>query len=404
MTERQAPNLDVLAHSQSGHALLAYWQLQPDMHFLNHGSYGATPRHVLAAQDEWRRRLEAQPVHFMGTELPAALRHTAHRLAEFLGTSSRRLALVENATDGANAVLRSFPWQAGDEVVIANHAYPAVRHTLQFVAQRHGLVVKQAQVPFPLPSRDTIADAYCQAISARTRMAVVDHVFSPLALVTPVEQVVAHCRRLGVPVLVDGAHAPGMLALQLDALGADWYTGNCHKWLFAPKGCAFLHASEAGAATLHPTVISNFHGSGFPQEFDWQGTRDYSGWLAIPAALDFLQAYGVARYQAALCDMAGAAAEMLAAHWRVELSAPRNAFAAMVTLPLPGREEASEANARRWHDRLWQQHRIEVPVMAFNQRLWLRISAQIYNEQSDYQALALAVTAEPAGNSAPSPR
>lgn len=398
------PALQTLSTDPLGHALRPHWALQDGMHFLNHGSYGATPRHVLAAQDAWRAQLEAQPVHFMGAVLPEALRHTASRLADFLGCAPQRLALVENATDGANAVLRSFPWQPGDEVVVANHAYPAVRHTLQFVAQRHGLVVKFANVPFPLPSAMAIADAYCQAITARTRLAIVDHVFSPLAVVTPLEPVLAHCARLGVPVLVDGAHAPGMLPLGLDALQPHWYTGNCHKWLFAPKGCAFLYASEAGAASLHPSVISNFHGQGFPAEFEWQGTRDYSGWLAIPAALDFLQAFGVARYQQALRALAAQAAGDLAAAWGVAPPAPQDAFAAMVTLPLPsgacGNSEASDADARRWHDVLWQRYRIEVPVMVFNQRMWLRISAQVYNQAADYQALAEAVLAELADTSA----
>jgi isopenicillin-N epimerase len=383
-----------LLQGPAGHVLRPLWALQPGMHFLNHGSYGATPRHVLAVQDAWRARMEAQPVDFMSSELPGALRQAAAALGAFVGCAPERLALVENATDGVNAVLRSYPWQAGDEVVVANHAYPAVRHTLGFVAQRHGLLVKHAEVPFPLPSRQALADAYCQAITARTRLAIVDHVFSPLALVTPLEEVVAHCRALGVAVLVDGAHAPGMLPLRLDALGADWYTGNCHKWLFAPKGCAFLHASEAGAARLVPTVISNFHGQGFPAEFDWQGTRDYSGWLALPAAVDFLNAFGAARYQAALPAMAAEMAAMLAARWGVALPAPPDAFAALVTLPLPGTPEASDANARQWHDRLWQRHRIEVPVMCFNQRLWLRISAQVYNEATDYAALAGALPAE----------
>jgi isopenicillin-N epimerase len=389
-----------LLQGPTGHALRPLWALQGGMHFLNHGSYGATPRHVLAAQDAWRGRMEAQPVHFMSAQLPGALRHAAGALAAFVGCAPQRLAFVDNATAGVNAVLRSFPWQAGDEVVVANHAYPAVRHTLQFVAQRHGLVVKFAEVPFPLASSERIAEAYCQAISARTRLAIVDHVFSPLALVTPLEPVVSHCRALGVAVLVDGAHAPGMLALQLDALGADWYTGNCHKWLFAPKGCAFLHASETGAAHLHPAVISNFQGSGFPNEFDWQGTRDHGGWLAVAAALEFLQAFGADRYRAALRDMAARAAADLAAQWQVALPAPLQAFAAMVTLPLPGRLEATEAQARLWHDRLWARHRIEVPVMCFNQRLWLRISAQVYNEASDYQALAGVVAEELAAGGA----
>ena len=361
------------------------------MHFLNHGSFGATPRHVLKAQDAWRARLERQPVRFMGAELPGALRATAARLAGFLGSTGERLALVENATDGVNAVLRSIDWRRGDEIVLANHAYRAVRHSIDFLARRHRLRVKLAQVEFPFGCVEHPAQAYCDAISARTRLAIVDHVFSPLAVVTPLAPVLQHCKRLGVALLVDGAHAPGMLPLSLDALGADWYVGNCHKWLFAPKGCAFLHVAQPNRVPVHPTVISNFHGSGFPLEFDWQGTRDYSGWLALGAALDFLDAFGVQRYRDFLRLQARQAARLLCAHWQVELPAPVDSFAAMVSLPLPGTEAATLDNAQRWHDRLWQEHRVEVPVLSLNGRLWVRISAQIYNDLSDYEALALAL-------------
>ena len=379
-------DLEFLAAQQPGHALRPLWHLETDCHFLNHGSYGATPRHVLAAQDAWRLRMERQPVRFMGDELPEALRSAASRLAEFLGTAAQRIALVENATGAVNAVLRSVRWEQGDEIVLANHAYPAVQNTVAYLARRHG-----PQLPLPLQDPQQLVQAYCDAITPRTRVAIVDHVFSSLAVVTPLEPIVEHCQRQGVAVLIDGAHGPGMLELELDALGADWYVGNCHKWLFAPKGSAFLYAGPGAAQPLHPCVISNFHGAGFPQEFDWQGTRDYSGWLAIPAALDFLQAFGAQRYRQLLREQASQAAALLCERWAVELPAPAAAFAAMVTLPCPAAEEATAEGAKRCHDRLWSEHRVEVPVLPSNGRLWLRISAQIYNELSDFEALALAL-------------
>jgi len=383
--------LKALSMAAPGHALRHLWALEPSMHFLNHGSYGATPRHVLAAQHQWRERMERQPVRFMSDELPPALCAARARLAAFLSTRPERLGLVENATAGVNAVLRSIDWQAGDELVLADHAYLAVRHTVQHLAERHGLVVRLVQVAFPLSGPEAILEAYWSAITPRTRLVIVDHIFSTLAAQAPVAEIVAFCRPLGVRVLVDGAHAPGMLALALDELGADWYVGNCHKWLLAPKGCAFLHAAPSSTDGLHPAVISNFHERGFPLEFDWQGTRDYSAWLAVTAALDFIEAFGAARYRQLLREQAAVAAARLCQHWSVELPAPPQLFCAMVVLPLPGKEPASEDSARRWHDRLWAQHRIEVPVLAFDQRLWVRISAQIYNEASDFEALARAV-------------
>ena len=384
--------LKALSSAVPGHSLRHFWALESSMHFLNHGSYGATPRHVLAAQHQWRERLERQPVRVMSDELPAALVAARTRLATFLATSPERLALVENATTGVNAVLRSIKWQAGDELVLSDHAYLAVRHTVHYLAERLGLVVRLVQVGFPLEGSDSILEAYWSAITPRTRLVVVDHIFSTLAVQAPVAEIVAVCQPLGVRVLVDGAHAPGLLPLALDELGADWYVGNCHKWLLSPKGCAFLHASPSAAQELHPAVISNSHDSGFPLEFDWQGTRDYSAWLAMTAALDFVEAFGAVRYRQVLREQAAAAAVLLCQHWSVELPAPASLFSAMVTLPLPA-AAATEENARLWHDKLWTQHRIEVPVLAFDGRLWVRISAQIYNELSDYEALARAVSA-----------
>ncbi len=386
--------LKALSMAAPGHALRHLWALEPSMHFLNHGSYGATPRHVLAAQHQWRERMERQPVRFMSDELPPALCAARARLAAFMSTQPERLGLVENATAGVNAVLRSIDWQAGDELVLADHAYLAVRHTVQRLAECHGLVVRRVQFEFPLSGQETILEAYWSAITPRTRLVIVDHIFSTLAVQAPVAEIVAVCQPLGVRVLVDGAHAPGLLPLALDELGADWYVGNCHKWLLAPKGCAFLYASIAAAQDLHPAVISNFHDRGFPAEFDWQGTRDYSAWLAVTAALDFVEAFGAARYRQVLRGQAAEAAALLCRHWAVELPAPPGMFSAMVTLPLPGNEAPTEENAARWHDRLWAQWRIEVPVLAFNQRLWVRISAQIYNELSDYEALARAVLSD----------
>jgi isopenicillin-N epimerase len=343
---------------------------------------------VLHAQDAWRLQMERQPVQFMVAELPGALRHAAERLADFLGTEGNRLAFVENASDGVNAVLRSFAWHAGDEVVLADHAYAAVRNTVDFLARQFDLRVHVAAVAFPMDSTARLVEGYCAAITERTRLAIIDHVFSPLAVVTPVEPIVQHCRRLGVAVLVDGAHGPGMLPLSMDDIGADWYVGNCHKWLCAPKGAAFIHRGRAANAEVHPTVISNFFAAGFTQEFDWQGTRDYSAWLAVPAALDFLECFGVSSYQDFLWTQAQAAAQLLCQRWQVALPAPAEAFGAMVTLPWPRPAPGTLENAKRWHDWLWSEHRIEVPVVAINGQLWIRISAQIYNELADFEALA----------------
>jgi len=374
-----------------GHGLRGLWSLDPAIRFLNHGSYGATPRHVQAAQSRWRDAMEQEPVRFMVDDLPDALRAAGAQLAGFVGASPARLAFVENATAGVNAVLRSIRWQAGDRIVLANHAYPAVKHTVRFFAERHGLVVVEAQVPWPLKGPDAVADAFAQALEGGARIAIIDHIFSPLAVVTPLEAIVSLCRERGVPVLVDGAHAPGMLPLALDALGdtgVDWYVGNCHKWLCAPKGCGFIVATPDGQRDLHPAVISNYFGEGFEREFSWTGTGDPSARLAVTAALEFIEALDVARYDGALRDQARAAAERLQEAWGVAPGAPPEMFAGMVTLPLPVDESASEESVARWRRKLLAEHHIEVPVVAIEGRHWVRISAQVYNELSDYEVLA----------------
>lgn len=373
-----------------GHALRPFWTLDPSIRFLNHGSYGAAPRYVLAAQQQWRDAMEHEPVRFMADELPAALHAAGTRLAGFLGASPSRLAFVENATAGANAVLRSMHWTRGDRIVIANHSYRALKHTAQFVAERYGLTVVEAQVPWPLSGPEAIVEAYARALEGGARIAILDHIFSPLAVISPIDDLIAICRAQGASVLVDGAHAPAQLPLDLDALGdsgVDWYVGNCHKWMCAPKGCGFVVATPDGQRDLHPTVISNFYGQGFEKEFAWTGTGDPGARLAVTAAIEFIEALGAERYRDALRTQARAAAALIAEGWNVQPGAPADMFAAMVTLPLPVEEAATPEAVIRWRAKLLREHRVEAPLFAIDGRLWLRISAQVYNELSDYEAL-----------------
>lgn len=376
-----------------GRRLLRRFALDPACTFLNHGSFGATPRSVLAAQDRWRARMERQPVRFMTETLPAALRHAAGELAAFLGTSGERLAFVDNATTAVNTVLRCYPWKRGDELILSDHAYPAVANAARYAAERAGVVVREVALPFPVRRAEDLVRPFCVAVGPRTRMAIVDHVCSKSALVLPLAAICAALRKRGVPVLADGAHAPGMLALDLDALGTRWYAGNCHKWLFAPKGCGFLWASPQAAAGLAPLAISNFHGAGFPAEFDWTGTRDPSAYLAIGAALEFQRSLGGARLRARNHRLAVAAARMLAREWRVELPLTAALLGSMASVPLPLTDSASPEAALALNRRLWRRQRIEVPVFPLGGRLHVRISAQAYNDLADYERLAGAVLA-----------
>ncbi len=374
-----------------GHGLRPLWLLDPATTFLNHGSYGACPRAVLAVQQEWRARMEHQPVRFMTATLPAAMQEARAALAGFLGAGPDDLVFVENATGGVNAVLRSLALGEGDEVLTTSHGYGAVRNAIRHVCGGGGAVLVEAPVPFPLPDAARAVAAIAERLGPRTRLVVIDAVTSPTATLLPVTEIAALCRAAGVRLLVDAAHAPGMIPLDLPALGADWVTGNAHKWLFAPKGCAFLWARAEAQLGLHPTVISHGLDRGFAAEFDWVGTRDPSAWLSTPAAIGFWKALGGPALMARNRTLANEAAQLLAQAWGTPIGAPAAMRAAMAAVALPGAETADPVLAAAIYDRLCLEHRIEVPIVPFAGRLWVRVSAQAYNDLDDYSRLADAV-------------
>jgi isopenicillin-N epimerase len=370
--------------------------LEDGIAYLNHGSYGATPRVVLAAADTWRRRMEAQPARFMRA-LPGELRKAATRLAAFMGARGEDLVFVDNATSGVNAILRALDLKPGDEMLTTTHVYGAVRKTMQYVAARTGAVVVEAAVPFPVSGEDEIVAAVTRHVTPKTRLLVLDHIASPTALVLPVARIVAAAKKQGIAVLIDGAHAPGMLALDIPALGADFYVGNCHKWLFAPKGCAFLWAAPAAQGTIHPLVISHGYGGGYLAEFDWTGTRDASAWLAIGTALDFIETIGFETLRERNHALMKAAATMLGETWRTQAGAPFALLGSMATIALPASGpfaclSPTIDSVVKINGHLWEKYRIEVPAIAFADRLWVRISAQIYNDIADYRRLADALS------------
>jgi isopenicillin-N epimerase len=368
-----------------GGAVRHEWGLDPAALTLNHGSYGATPSCVLAAQDHWRARMEAQPTRFFARELAPALRVAAAELADFLGARAQDLGFVENATTGCNAVLRSVRLGAGDEIVMLSHVYGAVRNTIRHVAERSGARIVEAAVPFPNPQDDAVVAAVVASLTDRTRIAVIDHITSQSALVLPVAAIVAACHAAGVPVLIDGAHGPGQVDIDLTAIDADWYTGNCHKWLNAAKGCAFLWARADRQAELHPVTISHGYGGGFVAEFDYTGTRDCSAYLSVTEALAFHARLGGPALRARNAALAFEAAAMLAGRLRTGTGAGNAVSGAMGVVRLPGVGSAERAQALR--DRLMDQG-TDVPVNTIDGTLWLRISAQAYNEMADYERLA----------------
>jgi isopenicillin-N epimerase len=386
-----------------GHPLRSEWPLDPAVTYLNHGTVGVTPRRVLAAQQALRDQIERQPSlhmlrevsHSVGapTGAPTRIRTAAREVAGFAGARGDDLVFVDNATTGANAVVRSFPLEPGDEILTTDHTYGAVANVIQFVAARRGARVSTVEVPYPVFDAGRLLERIERAIGPRTRLLVVDHITSRSALVLPLAEIAAVCRARGVAVLADGAHAPGAVPLDIASLGVGWYVANLHKWAHAPRSSAILWAAPSRQIELHPPVISWNLGKGFAAEFDMVGTRDPTPWLAAPAGLRFLAELDFEKVCRWNHDLACEAARLLAARWGTTFGVPEANVGPMVSVPAPHRFGGEAADAVTLRDTLLFDHHIEVHVHAAWGRVWVRVSAQVYNEIADVERLADAVLA-----------
>jgi isopenicillin-N epimerase len=384
-----------------GRAMLAEWLLDPAFTYLNHGTVGAPPVRVLKAQQALRDEIERAPSRFMLRELtgenPAPwrtqsrLREAAAPVAAFLGARPDDLVFVPNVTTGTNAVLRSAAVEPGDDIVISDFAYGAVTLAAQAIARERKATLRTIELPFPVRSQDEIVRAFASALTARTKLLILDHITAQTALVMPVAEIAAVCRPLGIPVLVDGAHAPGSLAVNIPALGVDYYSANLHKWAHAPRACGILWAAPDRQQTLHHPVISWGSGKGFLREFEWQATGDPTAYLSAPEGIALLQEWGFEAVLGYMHGLAWQAGDLLTTRWHTALETPREMVGAMVTVPLPERAGATDEDARRLRLSLLADDRIEVQLHAWRRRLWTRVSAQVYNDLSDVERLAAAV-------------
>jgi isopenicillin-N epimerase len=399
--------------------LASHWSLDPEVTFLNHGSYGACPVEVLEAQRAWRDRLERQPVKFFSRDLDGLLAQARRPIARFVGADPDDLALIANATGGVNAVLRSLSFEPGDEILATDHEYNAILNVARHVAARDGARVVVAELPFPTISDDDVVERILAAATERTRLAVISHVTSPTAVVFPIERIVAALNDRGIDTLVDGAHAPGMVPLDLDRLGAAYYAANLHKWVCAPKGAGFLHVRRDRQAVVRPGTIS--HGANAPEsrkprfrsEFDWQGTLDPTAWLAVPTAIDVVGGLVEGGWPAVMArnhELAVHAGDAVGRVFGTHAS-PASMLGSMVALALPiegplggppAAGQSSPLDADPLQTRIYDEFAIEVPIGPWPvpaaespnaPRRLIRISAALHNDRDDIRRLTEALEA-----------
>jgi isopenicillin-N epimerase len=364
------------------------WVLDPSVAFLNHGSFGACPRPVLEAQAELREEMERQPVQFLWRRLSGLIAGTRNRTAEFLKADPAGLAFVANATMGVATVLATTRLRPGDEVVMTDHSYPAVRNSAQRTCAAQGATLVVQHVPLPLGAPQGVADLLVAGITPRTKLVIVDHVTSPTAAIFPVRRVVEACRSKGVQVLVDAAHVPGMLDVDLGELAPDFWTGNFHKWACAPKGAAVLYVAPEHRDQVRPLVTSHGYGGSFHDEFDWTGTADPTPYLSIPAALDFMESLGWERLRHHNHALVERGRRVLAEALGTEMQVPEGSFGSMAIVALPDGIGATKEEAQAIQASLYETEHIEVPFGPWNDTCYIRLSAQVYNAPAEYERLA----------------
>ncbi|MEZ4387250.1 MAG: aminotransferase class V-fold PLP-dependent enzyme [Candidatus Krumholzibacteriia bacterium] len=370
--------------------------LREDLIFLNHGSFGACPRVVHDRYQALQRELESNPVAFLDSrrELPGRLREARQHLARFLGAARDDLVFVPNATYGLNVVARSVGLQRDDEVLVTDHAYGAIDRTWAFICEQSGARLVRARVDLPVESPDQVVEDIWSEVTDRTRVLCLDHITSPTALILPLGELVKRARRAGILTVIDGAHGPGHVPLDLPALGADFYIGNCHKWLLAPKGAGFLWARADMQPLLQPLVVSwgwrsDAPGpSRFVDEQEWTGTHDPAAALAVPAALAFRDEHDwprVQRHCRLLLRQVRAEVSRLTG---LEPICPDDAlwYGQMHALPLPACDVGQVQRT------LCERFGIEVPVLEWRGRPYVRVSVQGYNTRHDVEQFVLAMS------------
>lgn len=368
------------------------WSLRPGAIYLNHGSFGPSPRAVQAERQRWTERLESEPMDFFVRELPPLLDGVRRKLGEFIGARAEDLTLVDNATFGMNVVAESFPLAPGEEVLLNDHEYGAVKRIWERACARSGARLVEAQVPTPIAAPEDIVERIFAQASDRTRLMVASHITSPTAILFPVEALCREARRRGIASCIDGPHAPAMVPVDLACMDCDYYAASCHKWLSAPFGSGFLYVHPQRQAGIEPPILSwgrapGYRAKEWGDEFLWSGTRDPAAFLAIPAAIDFLAGVGwdvFRRDTHALAAYARGRLEALGG--RGALTPDSEAwYGSMVAVPIaPGECEPLQ-------DALWREHQIETPIVPWKGQRLVRVSCHLYNDRAQIDRLILAL-------------
>ncbi len=382
-----------------GRSLLALWPLDPAATYLNHGTVGVVPVRVAEAQQVLRAGIERHPAKFMLRDLwtftgsatggPTLMRQAAAEVAAFVGARGDDLVFVDNTSAGVNAVLRSTLLAPGDELVVTDHLYGGLLTAVNYIARTTGATVRVVEIPYPAFDAAVAVERIASAVTPRTKLVIADHIAAESAIVFPIADIVRACKAKGATVLVDGAHVPGALPLDVAAIGADYYVANLHKWAMAPRSSAFMVVAPEHQSSLHPPVVSWGLDQGFTQEFDWVGTRDPSPWLCAPDGIRFLHDLGYDALRTYNHDLAWHAAQYLTGQWGTALQIDESAVGCMVSVMTPESIGTTKADAMRLRDRLLFEHNIEVQVHARAGRVWVRISAQAYNDRADSERLSL---------------
>jgi isopenicillin-N epimerase len=370
--------------------------LDPEVVFLNHGSFGATPKPVFEIYQEWQLKLENQPVEFLGRDIQDHLRDARIRLGSYLNADPVNLVFIPNATFGVNIIGSSLDFQSGDEVLTTNHEYGACDNVWSYWSQKKGIKVVRQPIPLPLPSRDEIIDAFWSGVTDRTRLIFLSQISSPTAVRLPVEEICLRAREAGILIFIDGAHAPGQINLNLDELEADFYTGNCHKWLLAPKGAAFLHAKPEQQKLIEPLVVGWGWGKNCPYESDsqyhayleWWGTIDPAPYLAVPAAIQFQEDrnWAAVRKQCrTLLNNSLSEIEIITGMSSIYGDNQDNFF------QLGAAELPKGSQPEKLQDWLYKNYQIEIPIIDWEGRWFIRLSVQGYNTKKELELMVSAL-------------